>query len=284
MSENMIDLLAVFDLEPIEVNLFRGINPSSGSPWVFGGQIIGQSMVAATRRVDSRLPHSLHCHFIRAGDPRASIVYQVECLREDECSSIRRVTGIQHGDAIFSTMISFTDEQKGTFDFQHKMDKVPAPEKLTTEQLSKQKMGFEAPEFIRRRYAIEMRPVEIGRYFGKKVDDGRTHIWIRIATRLPEDRALHMCALAYASDYSLLDTVMARYGRAPFDKQMMPASLDHAMWFHRPFRADDWLLCAQDSPSAQDGRGLARGLIYKRDGTLIASIAQEGSVRKRRRA
>jgi acyl-CoA thioesterase II len=124
--------------------------------------------------------------------------------------------------------------------------------------------------------------VELGRYFGQKIGDGRIHVWIRTAAKLPDDPSLHMCALAYASDFSLLDAVMARYGRTLFDKRMMPASLDHAMWFHRPFRADEWLLYAQDSPSAQDGRGLTRGLIFKPDGTLVASVAQEGSVRERR--
>ncbi len=140
-------------------------------------------------------------------------------------------------------------------------------------------MFKEMPEFIRRYYEsdrpIELRPVELGRYFGQKIDDGRIHVWIRTAAKLPDDPALHLCALAYASDFSLLDAVMARYGRTLFDKRMMPASLDHAMWFHRPFRADEWLLYAQDSPSAQDGRGLTRGLIFKPDGTLVASVPRK---------
>ena len=142
------------------------------------------------------------------------------------------------------------------------------------------------PDFIRRYYEsdrpIELRPVELGRYFGQKIDDGRINVWIRTAAKLPDDPALHMCALAYASDFSLLDAAMARYGRTLFDKRMMPASLDHAMWFHRPFRADEWLLYAQDSPSAQGGRGLTRGMIFKPDGTLVASVAQEGSLRQRK--
>jgi acyl-CoA thioesterase-2 len=147
-------------------------------------------------------------------------------------------------------------------------------------------MFKEMPDFIRRYYEsdrpIELRPVELGRYFGEKIDDGRIHVWIRTAAKLPDDPALHMCALAYASDFSLLDAAMARYGRTLFDKRMMPASLDHAMWFHRPFRADEWLLYAQDSPSAQHGRGLTRGQIFRQDGTLVASVAQEGSLRQRR--
>ena len=131
-------------------------------------------------------------------------------------------------------------------------------------------------------HAAKLRPVELGRYFGQKIDDGRIHVWIRTASKLSDDPALHMCALAYASDFSLLDAAMARYGRTLFDKRMMPASLDHAMWFHRPFRADEWLLYAQDSPSARGGRGLTRGMIFKQDGTLVASVAQEGSLRQRK--
>jgi acyl-CoA thioesterase II len=163
---------------------------------------------------------------------------------------------------------------------------VPPPEKLTAEEVAKQPIFREMPEFIRRYYEsdrpIELRPVELGRYFGEKIDDGRIHVWIRTASKLPDDPALHMCALAYASDFSLLDAAMARYGRTLFDRRLMPASLDHAMWFHRPFRADEWLLYAQDSPSAQDGRALTRGMIFKQDGTLVASVAQEGSLRQRK--
>ena len=183
-------------------------------------------------------------------------------------------------------MVSFHAEEEGAFNHQDKMPDVPPPEKLTAEEVAKQPMFKEMPDFIRRYYEsdrpIELRPVELGRYFGQKVDDGRIHVWIRTAAKLPDDPALHMCALAYASDFSLLDAVMARYGRTLFDRRMMPASLDHAMWFHRPFRADEWLLYAQDSPSAQDGRGLTRGMIFKPDGTLVASVAQEGSVRQRK--
>ena len=286
MSKGLIDLISILDLEPLEVNLFRGNSPKTSWQRVFGGQVIGQAMVAACRTVEGRLPHSLHCYFILPGDPQIPIIYQVERLRDGKSYSTRRVTAIQHGNAIFSIMVSFHAEEEGAFDHQDKMPDVPPPEKLTAEEVAKQPMFKEMPDFIRRYYEsdrpIELRPVELGRYFGQKIDDGRIHVWIRTAAKLPDDPALHMCALAYASDFSLLDAVMARYGRTLFDKRMMPASLDHAMWFHRPFRADEWLLYAQDSPSAQDGRGLTRGLIFKPDGTLVASVAQEGSVRQRR--
>ncbi|MBT1516666.1 acyl-CoA thioesterase II [Bradyrhizobium sp. SRL28] len=282
MSNYLIDLLAILNLERIEMNLFRGNSLNTSSQRVFGGQVIGQAMVAACRTVEGRLPHSLHCYFIRPGAPQVPIIYEVERLRDGKSYSTRRVTAIQHGNAILSMMASFHAEEQGTFDHQDTIPEVPPPERLTVEELSKQPMLPETPEFIRRHYALELRPVEIGRYFGQKFDDGRIHIWIKAAAKLPDDPALHMCALAYASDYSLLDSVMARYGYTPFDKRMMAASLDHVMWFHRPFRADEWLLYAHDSPSAQAGRGLTRGLIFKPDGALVASVAQEGSVRERR--
>ncbi|MBP0112273.1 acyl-CoA thioesterase [Bradyrhizobium vignae] len=282
MCRSSIHLPAILDLQPIDVNLFRGNSPNTGSQRVFGGQLIGQAMVAACRTVEGRLPHSLHCYFIKPCTPQMPIIYRVEHLRNGKSSSCRSVTAIQCGDPILSIMVSFHAEEQGIFDHQDKLPDVPPPEKLTEEEFSRQSIFSEGPEFIRRYYAIDLRPVEIGRYVGQKIDDGRIHIWIKVAAKLPEDPALHICALAYASDYSLLDAVMARYGRPPFDKRMIPASLDHAMWFHRPFRADEWLLYAHDSPSAKGGRGLARGLIFKSNGMLVASVAQEGSVRKRR--
>lgn len=286
MSESLTDLISILDLEPIEENLFRGSSPKTGWQRVFGGQVIGQAMAAACRTVEGRLPHSLHCYFILPGDPAVPIIYQVERLRDGKSYATRRVTAIQHGRAIFSIMVSFHVDEEGAFNHQERMPDVPPPEQLSPEEFIKQPVFREMPEFIRRYYEsdrpIDLRPVELKRYFGEKIGDGRVHVWIRTAAKLPDDPALHMCALAYASDFALLDAVMARYGRTLFDRHMMAASLDHAMWFHRPFRADEWLLYAQDSPSAQSGRGLARGLIFRQDGTLIASVAQEGSVRERR--
>ena len=285
MSKSLIDLISILDLEQLEVNLFRGNSPKTGWQRVFGGQVIGQAMVAACRTVEGRLPHSLHCYFILPGDPQIPIVYEVERLRDGKSYSTRRVTAIQHGHAIFSMMVSFHAEEADSFNHQDQMPDVPPPEKLTAEELAKHPT-IEMPDFIRRYYEsdqpIELRPVEFQRYFGTAIPDGRINIWIRTAAKLPDDPALHMCALAYASDFSLLDSVMARYGRTLFEGNVMAASLDHAMWFHRPFRADEWLLYSQDSPSAQGGRGLARGLIFKPDGTLVASVAQEGSIRERR--
>ncbi|MBN9599413.1 MAG: acyl-CoA thioesterase II [Afipia sp.] len=284
MSSSLIDLISVLDLEPLEVNLFRGISPKTEWQRVFGGQVIGQALVAACRTVTGRMPHSLHCYFILPGDPRVPIIYQVERLRDGKSYSTRRVTALQHGNAIFSMMVSFHAEEESVFDHEERMPDVPPPERLASDD--SELLLEHMPDFIRRYYEserpIELRPVEFKRYLGKKLPDGRMHIWIRTAARLPDDPALHLCALAYASDFSLLDATMARYGRTVFDKSISAASLDHAMWFHRPFRADEWLLYSQDSPSARAGRGLSRGLIFKPDGTLVASVAQEGSIRERR--
>lgn len=281
MFNSPIDLLTILDLEPIEVNLFRGRSPKTGWQRVFGGQVIGQAMIAACRTVERWLPHSLHCYFMLPGDPQIPIVYQVERLRDGKSYSTRRVVAIQHGNEICSINVSFHAEEQGPFDHQDKMPDMPPPEKLATRELFNRRIFPETPEFIRDYYAIELRPVEIGRYFGQKIDDGRIHAWIKISAKLTDESALHRCALAYASDFSLLDAVMARHGRTLLDERVMRTSLDHAMWFHRPFRADDWLLYARDSPSAQCGRGLTRGLIFKRDGKLVASVVQEGSVRDR---
>jgi len=286
MSKSLIDLISILDLEPLEENLFRGTSPKTSWQRVFGGQVIGQAMVAGCRTVEGRLPHSLHCYFILPGDPLVPIIYQVERLRDGRSYTTRRVTAIQHGQAIFELTMSFHVEEATAFDHQDQMPDVPPPDRLSAEEIVKQPFFKEMPEFIRRYYEsdrpIELRPVELNRYFGQKIPDGKIHVWIRTAAKLPDDPALHMCALAYASDFSLLDSAMARYGRTLFDKRMMPASLDHAMWFHRPFQADEWLLYAQDSPSAQGGRGLTRGSIFRADGTLVASVAQEGSLRERK--
>lgn len=285
MSKSLSDLLAILNLETIEPSVFRGKSPNTGWPQVFGGQLIGQAMVAACRSVRGRLPHSLHCYFMQPGDPQIPIIYQVECLRDGKSYSTRRVTALQRGKAIFSIMVSFHVGEQGAFDHQETMPDVPTPEKLTAEEIRKQPSFPGMSEFIRHYYEcerpIELRPVEIGRFVGQTARDGRINIWMKATAKLPEDPALHFCALAYASDFSVRDPIVVRHGRTLFDDRITPLSLDHAMWFHRPFRADEWLLYAQESPSAQGGRGLARGLIFQLDGTLVASVAQEGAVRDR---
>ena len=286
MSKSVIDLISILDLEPIEVNLFRGNSPKTRWQRVFGGQVIGQAMVAACRTVEGRLPHSLHCYFILPGDPQIPIIYEVERLRDGKSYSTRRVTAIQHGNAIFSIMVSFHVEEEARSTTRTRCPtcrrRKSSPPRKSQSSLCSARCRNSSGAITNRTRPIELRPVELGRYFGQKIDDGRINVWIRTASKLPDDPALHMCALAYASDFSLLDAAMARYGRTLFDKRMMPASLDHAMWFHRPFRADEWLLYAQEPPSARGGRGLTRGMIFKQDGTLVASVAQEGSLRERK--
>jgi acyl-CoA thioesterase-2 len=287
MTKAPIDLLALLDLEVIEVNLFRGVSPPSRWPRVFGGQVIGQAMVAACRTVEGRLPHSLHAYFILPGDPSVPIIYQVTRLRDGRSFTTREVTAIQHGNAIFSMIVSFTKEESGAFDHQDAMPKVPPPEELSPEKMLANPLIAKAPPYVRRffegnsRRPVEMRPVEFERYLGKKVSDGCINMWMRTNVEMPDDPAIHLCALAYASDMALLDTVVARHGQTFFQDNIMAASLDHAMWFHRPFRADEWLLYSQESPSANSSRGLARGMVFRPDGTLVATVAQEGLLRVR---
>ncbi len=280
------DLLAILDLEPLEVNLFRGRSPQAGWQRVFGGQVIGQALVAAVRTVGaSRPPHSMHAYFLLPGDPKVPIIYDVDRIRDGKSFTTRNVTARQHGHPIFSMLVSFHVDEEG-LDHQAKMPKVPPPEDLPNEMEMRKNMLPTMPDPVRRYYErerpIELRPVEFERYGGKKVPEGRFHVWIRATGRLPDDLAIHQCVLAYASDMTLLDAALAPHGRTLFEREFMAASLDHALWLHRPFRADDWLLYAQDSPNLHGSRGFARGLIFTRDGTLVASVAQEGLVRKRR--
>jgi acyl-CoA thioesterase-2 len=252
---------------------------------VFGGQVIGQALVAATRTVEGRPPHSLHCYFMLPGDPKIPIIYEVERIRDGKSFSTRRVLAIQHGQAIFAMSASFHREEEG---FEHRADmpKVPGPDELPSEEEVKGGLILKMPEPMRTYYErerpLEIRPVELNRYMSREPGEPRFHVWIKTTGRLPDDPAIHQCVLAYASDMTLLDTSLIPHGRTVFEPEIQPASLDHAMWFHRPFRADEWLLYAQDTPSAGGARGLSRGLIFKQDGTLVASVAQEGLIRERR--
>jgi acyl-CoA thioesterase-2 len=286
MSNAVQELLDILDLEELDLNLFRGRSPQNGWQRVYGGQVIGQALVAAVRTVDaSRPPHSMHAYFLLPGDPKIPIIYDVDRMRDGGSFTTRRVTARQHGHPIFSMLVSFHVVEEG-LTHQAQMPNVPPPEKLPSESDIRSKILPSLPEAVRRYYErerpIEMRPVEFDRYSGKKYPDGRFHVWIKIATKLPDNLAIHQCALAYASDMSLLDASLTPHGRTLFEKEFMAASLDHALWLHRPFRADEWLLYAQDTPSLQGSRGFARGLIFKQDGTLVASVAQEGLVRLRR--
>jgi acyl-CoA thioesterase-2 len=280
------DLLSILDLEPLEVNLFRGRSPQVGWQRVFGGQVIGQALVAAVRTVEaSRPPHSMHAYFLLAGDPKVPIIYDVDRIRDGKSFTTRRVTARQHGHPIFSMLVSFHTDELG-LDHQAKMPDVPLPEDLPSESEVREKILPAMSDPVRRYYErerpIELRPVEFDRYLGKKYPDGRFNVWIKTTGKLPDDPAIHQCVLAYTSDMGLLDTALVPHGRTLFEKEFMAASLDHALWLHRPFRADEWLLYAQDSPNLHGSRGFSRGLIFTRDGTLVASVAQEGLVRLRR--
>jgi acyl-CoA thioesterase-2 len=284
MSRAIDDLLAILDLEPLEHNLFRGRSPQVGWQRVFGGQVIGQALVAACRTVGERQPHSLHAYFLLPGDPKVPIIYEVDRIRDGRSFATRRVVAIQHGQAIFSMSASFQVEEPG-FSHQLPMPDVPPPEALPGEQEIRATVMPLMPDPVRayfeRERPIELRPVEFGRYTSREKRAPGFHVWIRATGRLPAVPAIHQCILAYASDMTLLDTALVPHGRTVFERSIQAASLDHALWFHRPFRADEWLLYAQDSPSASGARGFSRGLIFTRDGTLVASVAQEGLVRER---
>ena len=282
------ELVDILNLEPLELNLFRGRSPQSRWQRVFGGQVIGQALVAACRTVDdvtARPPHSLHAYFLIGGDPKVPIIYEVDRIRDGRSFTTRRVVAIQHGHAIFSMSVSFHVDEPG-LSHQFKMPDVAKPDALPSEAEFKERVWPLMPEAVRRYYErerpIELRPVEYNRYLGEKPRDGRFHVWVRATGRLPDEPAIHQCVLAYASDMTLLDAALITHGRTVFSDDIMAASLDHALWFHRPFRADEWLLYAQDSPNLAGSRGFARGLIFSSDGRLVASVAQEGLLRQRR--
>jgi acyl-CoA thioesterase-2 len=285
MSRAVDELLAILDLEPLERNLFRGRSPQVGWQRVFGGQVIGQALVAAARTVEGRLAHSLHGYFLLPGDPKVPIIYEVDRIRDGRSFTTRRVVAIQHGQAIFSMSASFHATEPG-FDHAAPMPDVPSPESLPSDVEIKRGVFPLMPAPVRAYYErerpIELRPVEFARYTTREPMEPRFNLWIRATGRLPDDPAIHQAVLAYASDMTLLDSSLMPHGRTVFERSIQAASLDHALWFHRPFRADDWMLYAQDTPSASNTRGFSRGLIHAADGTLVASVAQEGLVRERR--
>ena len=288
MSSALQELIDILNLERLEHNLFRGISPQVGWQRVFGGQVIGQALVAAQRTVrEDRHVHSLHCYFMLPGDPKVPIIYEVDPIRDGGSFTTRRVNAIQHGHAIFSLAASFQIDEPG---LEHQLsmpDGVPPPETLPSQRELLATLGDQVPETIRRYWQrerlLEIRPVDIEHYTTRDRLPPSQKIWIRINGRLPQDRALQFAVLAYLSDMTLLDTVTFPHGRSLFDPELQMASLDHAMWFHRPHSLEGWLLYSQDSPSTRGARGLARGSIYSEDGILIASTVQEGLIRLRRK-
>ncbi len=282
MSNAIEELLAILDLERIEENIFRGRSPQVGWQRVFGGLVVAQALVAAARTVEGRAPHSLHGYFLLPGDPAVPIVYEVDRIRDGKSFTTRRCNAIQHGRAIFSLSASFQIEE---FGLEHavSMPKVPLPESLPSEFEMLQRFGAVMPEAIRRWFAqdrpIEVRPVDLPRYMRHEASAPEQYVWLRASGPLPSDPAIHRAVLAYLSDMTLLDAVLGAHGHSVFDSGLQVASLDHALWFHRPFRADAWLLYAQDSPTSCGARGFARGLLFTDDGRLVASVVQEGLIR-----
>jgi acyl-CoA thioesterase II len=278
-------LVKLLDLEPIEVNVFRGRSPKDRWQRVFGGQVLGQALVAAGRTVENRVCHSLHAYFLRAGDPKTPILYEVDRSRDGLSFSARRVVAVQHGEAIFTLSASFQATEEG-LEHQTPMPEVPAPESLKSEHEWRMEALSDMPEHVRTWFArprpIEIRPVDPVNRFAKGNHPPRQTVWFRAVGHLPDAPPLHQCVLAYASDMTILDTSLLPHGLNLFSGTMQLASLDHAMWFHRPFRADDWLLYVQDSPSASGARSFNRGAVFARDGKLVASVAQEGLIRMRK--
>jgi acyl-CoA thioesterase-2 len=279
-QETVDDLVELLDLEPIEMNIFRGVSPDERVQRVFGGQVAGQALVAASRTVDpddGRI-HSLHAYFLRPGDPTIPILYDVDRIRDGRSFTTRRVVAIQHGKAIFNLSASFHRPEPG-LDFQLPMPEVPSPETLPTMKERwapwKERLG----EWYERPRPIDTRQVDWHPPTEKVPLPPFQHVWLRADGRLPDDPILHACVLTYASDMTLLDTTLLPHRGMVDDTKLMMASLDHAMWFHRPFRADEWLLYSQDTPSSSDARGLARGLIYTESGDLVVSVMQEGLIR-----
>lgn len=285
MSYEARDLLRLVELEPIEQNIYRGRNRDIGTGRVFGGQVLAQALVAAQRTVeDGRIAHSLHGYFILPGDLARPIIYFVDRLRDGGSFTTRRVTAIQHGKAIFNLSASFHKLEPG-FDHQVDPPDAPDPESLVPELERIREIADELPEELRD-VLTQDRPLDIRTVDPVDLTDprkrpARRRMWFRAFGEIPDDLLRHQALLAYASDYGLLATVLQPHGVTIRTPGMQVASLDHALWFHRPVRMDEWHLYVVDSPSAAGARGFARGSIYSRDGALVASVAQEGLIRLR---
>ena len=279
--DQLVDLL---DLEQIEVNIFRGRSPEESLQRVFGGQVAGQALIAAGRTVAPDRPvHSLHAYFLRPGIPGVPIVYQVDRIRDGRSFTTRRVLGVQQGRTIFALTADFHLPEESPFTHQLAAPDVPAPETLPTALEEVGAVLGEMPPFISRRQPFDIRYVDRLRWSLDELDgvEPRSAVWLRANGALGDDQLVHACAVTYASDMTLLDSALLATGLVwDENRQLMVASLDHAMWFHRPFRADDWLLYQQESPVAVGGRGLARGQLFNRQGELVVSVMQEGLFRR----
>lgn len=275
-------LLAVLDLEEIDVNIYRGQNESDRPGRLFGGQVAAQSLAAASRTVENLPAHSLHGYFLRPGDPAVPVVYSVDRIRDGRSFTTRRVVAQQHGKAIFNMSVSFHAAEPG-YDHQFPMPDVPMPEDLMSRGDYADKFIDRIPKefhpWVRRMGPIDTRYGRPPSFVPSEPSEGPGVVWLRAAAPLPDDPTLHQCVLTYATDISLVDSIVQPHGRMGSYGPLMTASLDHAVWFHKPMRADEWLLYYQDSPSAFGARGLARGTVYTRSGELVASTSQEALIR-----
>ncbi len=284
MKQALSDLLTLLDLEHIETNLFRGVSPDEGWQRVYGGQVIGQALVAASRTVDdpSRIAHSLHGYFLRPGDTTCPILYQVDRIRDGRSFTTRRVKAIQKGQAIFSMSVSFQVMETG---LEHQMTAptTPPPEDCKSEAMLMDEYLRDVPDadptFLKRSRPIEMRFADPTNDANPQPLPPEQSVWIKTIDTMPEDVRLNQCLLAYASDMTLIDTSYRPHAINWRQDNFQVASLDHAMWFHRPFKTDEWLLYHQDSPYSGGARGFSRGTFYDSDGVLVASCAQEGLIR-----
>ena len=283
MGETLQGLLELLDLEEIDQNIYRGRNERAERGRLFGGQVAAQALAAAGRTVTGRVAHSLHAYFLRPGDPRVPVLYTVDRIRDGQSFTTRRVVAIQRGQAIFNMSVSFQVSEAGYEHQQLEMPSAPSPESLPTwgerAERAKHLLPKDSFAWVREDRPIDLRHVEPPTFLGGEPRRGGNLVWFRASAALPEDPFLHQCVVAYASDMSLLDTVVLPHGRSGPLGPVMMASLDHAIWFHHAVRADDWLLYVQDSPAAAGARGFARGTIFTRAGKLAASVAQEGLMR-----
>lgn len=283
MNKQLQQLHNHLDLEKIDEDLYRTKHKNEGWARVYGGQVLAQSLLSATFTVaEDRFPHSFHGYFLRPGDMNYPIIYQIDRIRDGKSFTTRRVVGFQHGKAIFNMAASFQIHEEG-LSHQDAIPDVPPPEEcLSREQLA-EKYRDSIPESRRRdlqdAFAIDIRETNPVNIFKPSKQPPQKQVWIRLNTTLPDDYSWHAHVLAYASDMTLLQTALRPHAMSWVSPKLQIASLDHAMWFHRPFRVDDWLLYVQDSPSASAARGFTRGNIFTRDGELVASVTQEGLIR-----
>ncbi len=285
MSQALQNLLNLLNLEKLEEGLFRGQSEDLGLRQVFGGQVVGQALYAAKQTVpEERIIHSFHSYFLRPGDSKKGIIYDVETLRDGKSFSARRVSAVQNGQPIFYMTASFQAPESG-FEHQNAMPEVPGPETLASEQDLAQKMAHLLPEKVREKFIaerpLEIRPVQIHNPLKGRVDEPVRQVWIRANGGLPADLRIHQYLLGYVSDLNFLPVALQPHGKGFLEADMQVATIDHSMWFHRPFNFSDWLLYSVVSTSASGARGFVRGEFYNQQGVLVASTVQEGVMRQR---